>query len=99
MLMWAWAGLAGLAAAGGSYGVGHGRKYEPEYVLVATAQNISINCETRLSVVFNGTFPGPAIHMHEGKTTWVRVYNHMKDENVTVVSWTTRQPASLGERK
>lgn len=64
----------------------HGSDWEPEYVLVATAQNISINCESRYSVIFNGTSPGPTLHMKEGKTTWVRVWNRIPDNNVTVVS-------------
>lgn len=65
--------------------VSHGGSWEPEYVLVATAQNITINCESRYSVVFNGTSPGPVLHLQEGKTTWVRVYNEMVDKNITTV--------------
>lgn len=67
------------------YGVAHDSSWEPEYVLVATSQNITANCQSRKSVVFNGTSPGPAIHMVEGQTTWVRVYNQMLDNNLTVV--------------
>jgi L-ascorbate oxidase len=59
--------------------------WEPEYVLVATAQNITINCESRYSVVLNGTSPGPVLRLQEGKTTWIRVYNHVDDLNTTVV--------------
>jgi hypothetical protein len=70
-----------------NHGTAHDETWEPEYVLVATAQNITTNCESRYSVVFNGTSPGPAIYMREGKTTWVRVYNQIEDQNVTVVCW------------
>lgn len=59
--------------------------FEPEYVLFATEEDITINCETRRSVVFNGTSPGPPLHMQEGKTTWIRVYNYVADKNTTVV--------------
>lgn len=59
--------------------------FEPEYVLFATEEDISLNCETRRSVVFNGTSPGPPLHMQEGKTTWIRVYNYIADKNTTVV--------------
>lgn len=45
----------------------------PDYELVATARNITINCQTRWSVVFNGTSPGPTLYMKENYTTWVRV--------------------------
>ena len=58
---------------------------EPDYVLVATAQDLNINCQTRYSVVLNGTSPGPPLYMKEGQSTWIRVFNHIKDENVTVV--------------
>jgi L-ascorbate oxidase len=74
------------------HGTTHDKSWEPEYVLIATAQNITTNCQSRYSVVFNGTSPGPAIHMREGKTTWVRVYNQIDDQNVTVVG---RGPPSV----
>lgn len=64
----------------------HDSNWQPEYVLVATAQNITINCESRYSVTFNQTSPGPALRLQEGKTTWVRVWNRIPDNNVTVVS-------------
>jgi hypothetical protein len=57
----------------------------PDYVLVATAKNITINCQTRYSVVFNGTTPGPPLYMKENYTTWVMVYNRLQDQNLTVV--------------
>ncbi|EXJ62697.1 L-ascorbate oxidase [Cladophialophora yegresii CBS 114405] len=56
----------------------------PDYVLVATARNITINCQTRYSVVFNGTSPGPPLFLRENYTTWVRVYNRIDHENLTV---------------
>jgi hypothetical protein len=59
----------------------------PDYVLVATAENVTINCQTRYSVIFNGTTPGPALYMKENYTTWVRVYNQITDQNLTVVSF------------
>ncbi|KAH7038265.1 L-ascorbate oxidase [Microdochium trichocladiopsis] len=62
----------------------HGGDWRPEYVLVATAQNITINCESRYSVTFNQTSPGPMLRLQEGKTTWVRVWNRIPDNNLTV---------------
>ncbi|KAH7324905.1 Cupredoxin [Stachybotrys elegans] len=62
----------------------HGADWEPEYVLVATAGNITINCKSRYSTILNGTSPGPTLHLQEGKTTWVRVWNRIPDDNVTV---------------
>ncbi|KAI1610679.1 L-ascorbate oxidase [Exophiala viscosa] len=58
--------------------------YRPDYELVATAQNITINCQTRYSVIFNGTTPGPPLYMKENYTTWVRVWNRIQDQNLTV---------------
>jgi L-ascorbate oxidase len=58
--------------------------YEPDYVLIATSEDILINCQHRLSVVLNGTSPGPPLYLKESYTTWVRVYNHIPGQNVTV---------------
>ena len=66
--------------------VNHNSSWQPQYVLVATAETIDQNCQTRRSVVFNGTFPGPTIYLREEKTTWVRVYNRIPNKNLTVVS-------------
>ncbi|KAI0838435.1 putative multicopper oxidase [Hypoxylon sp. FL0890] len=62
----------------------HDDSWQPEYVLRATFENITMNCEQRESVIFNGTMPGPPLFLKEGKTTWVRVYNDMSDLNFTV---------------
>lgn len=77
------AGLLQTCAAGGA--VPGDADFEPEYVLFVTEQDVAINCETRRSVVFNGTFPGPALYMKEGETTWIRVYNYISDQNTTAV--------------
>lgn len=60
--------------------------YTPDYVLTATAENVTINCISRYSVVFNGSVPGPPLHLRENHTTWIRVYNNISDQNLTVVS-------------
>ena len=64
----------------------HDYSFYPDSVLRATAQNISVDCQSRYSVIINGTSPGPPIYMEEGQTTWVRVYNDMADLNLTVAS-------------
>lgn len=63
----------------------HDGNFLPDYVLEATLEEIQIDCKSRLSVVFNGTYPGPTLNLREGQTTWVRVYNRMASKNVTVV--------------
>ena len=62
----------------------HDASFEPDIILRATAQNISIDCESRHSVVLNGSSPGPTLYLKEGFTTWIRVYNDITDDNVTV---------------
>lgn len=62
----------------------HDETFRPDYILRATAQNITIDCQSRYSVVLNGTSPGPPIYLREGWTTWIRVYNDIKDQNLTV---------------
>ncbi|KAF2436605.1 L-ascorbate oxidase [Tothia fuscella] len=62
----------------------HDGSWTPNYILRATAKNISVNCESRYSVVLNGTSPGPTLHLQEGQTTWIRVYNDIDNENLTV---------------
>lgn len=64
----------------------HGPDWEPDYVLEATATNITINCHSRYSVIVNGTSPGPTVYLKEGQTTWVRVWNRISDQNFTLVS-------------
>lgn len=74
-----------LGAVGQAAAVVHDEGFYPEYVLEATEQDIQINCQTRRSVVINGTSPGPTIHLREGHTSWIRVYNRIPDKNFTVV--------------
>ncbi|KAI1080351.1 putative multicopper oxidase [Whalleya microplaca] len=62
----------------------HDPSWQPEYLLRATKQVITMNCQQRSSVIFNGTTPGPPLYLKEGQTTWVRVYNDMPDINFTV---------------
>ena len=79
-------GLLGFLHQCGAQAVLHDRSFTPHYVLEATAADITINCQTRYSVIFNGTSPGPSLYLVEGLTTWVRVYNAIPDQNLTVVS-------------
>ena len=62
----------------------HDASFVPDYVLHGSAQNIKINCETRYSVIVNGTSPGPPLYLKEGATYWIRVYNDMSDQNLTM---------------
>ena len=68
----------------------HSTSFQPDYALRITSSNIQIDCTTRLSTLVNGSSPGPTLYLKEGQTTWVRVYNDMKDENTTMVSLSNR---------
>jgi FtsP/CotA-like multicopper oxidase with cupredoxin domain len=62
----------------------HDATFQPDIILHATAQNISIDCQSRYSVIINGSSPGPTLYLKEGLRTWIRVYNDIKDDNLTV---------------
>ncbi|KAI0458898.1 L-ascorbate oxidase [Xylaria acuta] len=62
----------------------HDESWQPGYAIYATQEDITVNCEHRLSVVLNGTYPGPTLYLKEGQTTWIRVYNHLPDLNLTL---------------
>ncbi|KAM0427435.1 hypothetical protein ACHAQK_012032 [Fusarium lateritium] len=62
----------------------HDKGFTPDYVLEATLDDIKVNCISRSSVTFNGTYPGPTLYLREEQTTWIRVYNRIPDNNVTV---------------
>lgn len=67
----------------------HDETFVPDLVLRLTYEKVSIACQSRASVLINGTTPGPPIYMKPGKTTWVRVYNDMTDYNATMVGHIT----------
>ncbi|KAI0402314.1 L-ascorbate oxidase [Xylaria palmicola] len=62
----------------------HDGLWQPEYAIYATEEEISVDCYARLSVVLNGTYPGPPLYLKEGQTTWIRVYNHLPDRNLSI---------------
>lgn len=66
--------------------VHHDHSFQPDHILRVTAENHTVACATRYSVLVNGSSPGPELRLKEGQVNWVRVYNDMKDENTTIVS-------------
>jgi FtsP/CotA-like multicopper oxidase with cupredoxin domain len=66
--------------------VTHDASFVPDIVLEARHRKLNIACETRYSVVINGSSPGPTLHLNEGKSTWIRVYNQLENKNFTIVS-------------
>jgi len=63
----------------------HDASFIPDHVLQVTYDTIKAGCESRTSVLINGSLPGPPIHIPPGSPTWIRVYNRMPDQNLTMV--------------
>lgn len=73
--------LVGVASA-----VHHGEKFVPEAVLRVTQEERKQSCvPTKEILVVNGTSPGPALVFKEGDTIWIRVYNDIPNQNLTMV--------------
>ncbi|KAJ5377501.1 uncharacterized protein N7496_004910 [Penicillium cataractarum] len=76
--------LLSLATAIGGSVVHDDDSFQPDHILRVTAQNYTEACNTRYSVLVNGTSPGPELRLKEGQVSWIRVYNDMKDDNTTI---------------
>jgi FtsP/CotA-like multicopper oxidase with cupredoxin domain len=64
----------------------HDSSFVPNIILRVTTGNLnSSTCKTRSAAVVNGTSPGPELRIHSNETTWIRVYNDMPNENLTMV--------------
>ena len=64
----------------------HDKTFVPDAVLRVTAENTTQSCLPSKSVVLvNGTSPGPELRLLEGRVYWIRVYNDMLDQNLTMV--------------
>lgn len=65
----------------------HDDLFIPDFVLRVNKQEFTQSCMTKSEVILvNKTSPGPEIRMTEGNIYWIRVYNDMDRENVTMVS-------------
>lgn len=64
--------------------VKHDESFVPDVVLRVSLATIQQDCQPRLSVVVNGTYPGPTVYLEPGVTTWIRVFNDA-DVNTTIV--------------
>ncbi|OQV23350.1 L-ascorbate oxidase [Hypsibius exemplaris] len=62
----------------------HDSSFHPDRILRVTTQVYPLDCTTRYSVVINGSIPGPELRFREGDKIWIRVYNDIKDENLTI---------------
>ena len=64
----------------------HGDGFQPDEILRVTLEKVPVACRWRESAVVNGSSPGPPLRIKPNKTTWVRVYNDMPTENLTMVT-------------
>jgi len=69
-----------------AHNVVHDASFTPDHILRVTYSETPTGCQSRTSVVVNGTIPGPALHILPGARTWIRVFNDMEDKNLTMVS-------------
>jgi hypothetical protein len=64
----------------------HDSSFTPHIVLRVTEQPHTQSCITKPDVILvNGTSPGPEIRLVEGNTYWIRVFNDMDHQNLTMV--------------
>jgi hypothetical protein len=63
----------------------HDGSFTPDAVLTVTRQNISIAGINKYATLVNGSIPGPPLRIPENVVFWVRVYNNIEDDNLTMV--------------
>ena len=64
----------------------HDGSFTPDAILRVTSQNVSLGGIQKLTTLVNGSTPGPEVRVPENETVWIRVFNDMKDSNLTMVS-------------
>ncbi|RDL36125.1 Cupredoxin [Venustampulla echinocandica] len=74
------AGLVGVTSA-----VTHDEHFVPDAVLRVTEEERKQSCvPSKEILVVNGTSPGPSLRFTEGETVWIRVYNDIPHQNLTM---------------
>ncbi|KAI9662960.1 MAG: hypothetical protein M1821_008007 [Bathelium mastoideum] len=62
----------------------HDASFEPDIILRVTSQQVNIAGYADSYPLVNGSYPGPAIELTAGQRTWIRVYNDMQTDNLTM---------------
>ncbi|TVY83023.1 Multicopper oxidase [Lachnellula suecica] len=62
----------------------HDDSFTPDAVLRVTRQNTSIGGINRYTTLVNNSLPGPPLRIPENQVVWIRVYNDMTDDNLTM---------------
>ena len=77
----------------------HDASFTPDFSLRVSVKNITQGCFIRESVVVNGTSPGPTLRIKPNRVTWIRVYNDMADQNLTMVKLRCAALLALAHRE
>ena len=65
----------------------HDENFVPDAILHVSSGETKQSCVPSKEILLvNGTSPGPELRFKEGKTVWIRVYNDIPNENLTMVS-------------
>jgi FtsP/CotA-like multicopper oxidase with cupredoxin domain len=65
----------------------HDEAFIPDAILHVSEKLVKQSCVPEKDIlVVNGTSPGPKLEFTEGQTVWIRVYNDVADQNLTMVS-------------
>lgn len=65
----------------------HDASFSPDFILNVTEKPFTQSCISKPAVILiNGTSPGPEIRLAEGKIYWIRVFNDMDNQNLTMVT-------------
>ncbi|KAH7305099.1 putative laccase [Rhexocercosporidium sp. MPI-PUGE-AT-0058] len=63
----------------------HDETFVPDAILRITEGKLAQSCyPSKTTVLVNGTSPGPALTIKQGYTYWIRVYNDMPANNLTM---------------
>jgi len=64
----------------------HDESFSPDFILRVTEQPFTQSCIAKPDVILiNGTSPGPELRLVEGNIYWIRVFNDMDNQNLTMV--------------
>lgn len=75
--------------------VTHDANFSPDQILRVTVAQAPSAWESRTDVVVNRTSPDLTLHIPPERSTWVRAYNDMADQNLTMVSRLSSTPRTL----
>lgn len=78
--------IVGLIKAAYANIVIHDESFIPDAILHISSGERKQSCvPVKEILLVNGTSPGPELRFTEGETVWIRVYNDMVDQNLTMV--------------